>query len=51
MKNEMKDEANIIGGELLIATVLSMPLLSQTGTRIIAPPRPKAPPNKPARNP
>lgn len=41
-------EKNIIGGELFTAMFLSIPLLSQIGTSIIAPPNPKAPPTVPA---
>lgn len=44
-------EKKMRGGELLAATSLSIPVLSQTGTKIIAPPSPSAPPRTPAKNP
>jgi len=46
--NDMNADTNIKGGELLTATYLSIPLFNQTGTKIIAPPSPKAPPTTPA---
>ena len=50
-QKETEAEKKINGGELLTAIFLSIPLLSQTGTRMIAPPRPRAPPTVPAKNP
>ncbi len=49
--NETIAEKKIKGGELLTAIFLSIPLFNHTGTKIIAPPRPRAPPVAPARNP
>lgn len=48
---DIKAEKNIRGGDELVAFYLSMPELSQTGTNTIAPPRPSAPPIRPAANP
>ena len=48
---EMSAERNIKGGEVLVALVWSIPRFSQTGIRIIAPPRPREPPINPAKKP
>lgn len=50
-KKEMNDERKMSGGEVLTATFLSTLELSQTGTRMMAPPSPNAPPARPAMNP
>jgi hypothetical protein len=47
----MNAEKKIRGGEVLTALYLSIPEFSQTGTKTIAPPSPKAPPISPAAKP
>jgi len=48
---DMRAEKKIKGGELLVALIWSIPRLSQTGTRMIAPPSPSEPPIRPAQKP
>jgi hypothetical protein len=48
---DTKDEKNTSEGDVLTTFYLSIPKFNQTGTRIIAPPNPKAPPTKPAAKP
>ena len=48
---EITAEKKIKGGELLVATFLSMPEFNHTGTNMMAPPNPKAPPAAPAQKP
>ena len=48
---EMKAEERISGAELADTMVLSMPISSQAGTRIMAPPIPSMPPAKPPQKP
>jgi hypothetical protein len=48
---EIEAEIKIKGLELLVATNLFMPDLSQIGTKITAPPKPNEAPKSPAKNP
>ena len=48
---EMRAEKKIKGGDELVAFYLSIFELSQTGTKIIAPPSPRVPPISPAAKP
>jgi hypothetical protein len=48
---EIDEENKIKGLELLVATSLFIPDLSQIGTKITAPPKPNDAPKSPAKNP
>jgi len=51
MQKDIIAEKNINGGDVLTTFVWLIPEFNQTGTSMIAPPRPNVPPSSPAQNP